>query len=143
MNHTKRKKVILAVIAILCLVVLIFSILKFTNKFGHIDKQLQQEAREKNRTCPQNVDQETRLDNTAAMPGNIFQYNYTLIRRMKDSIQIKDLRAYLEPSILKNIRTNPDLRYQRDNNVIFNFNYKDKLGVFVLKISITPEMYLK
>ena len=143
MNLTKRKKVILSIIAILCLAVLIFSILKFTNKFGHIDKQLQQEAREKNRTCPQYVDQETRLDNTTALSGNIFQYNYTLVRRVKDSIQVEELRTYLEPSILNNIRTNPDLRYQRDNNVILNFNYKDKHGAFVLKISITPEMYLK
>jgi predicted RNA-binding protein len=127
---------------VLSLVGIVYMVYVFTKPVS-FDRLLLQEAREKNRSCPQYVDQETRLDNTTVLDGNVFQYNYTLIKRVKDSIQVEALRSYLEPSIIANIKTNPDLRYQRENNITISFNYKDKNGQAVLKISITPSMYNK
>ena len=37
------------------------------------------------------VDSETRLDNTIALPGNVFQYHYTLVNRTAKEIEIKEI----------------------------------------------------
>lgn len=87
------------------------------------------------------VDQNTRLDNVAAFPNNIFQYNYTLVNLEKSEVNIDTVKKYLEPNIINNVKTNPDLKPYRDNKVTMAYNYRDKNGVFVLKIEVTPEMY--
>jgi len=89
------------------------------------------------------VDQETRLDNTAAYPDNVFQYNYTLVNYVKDSIDSQLFVANMRPLILNNIKTNPDLKAYRDQRVTMAYNYKDKHGEFVTKISITADEYMK
>lgn len=55
------------------------------------------------------IDKETRLDNAQAIKGNIFQYNYTLLNILKDSMDIELYKASVEPSIINNVITNPDL----------------------------------
>ncbi len=105
------------------------------------DKQMMNVASELNKTCPIMVDAETQLDNAFALPENIFQYNYTLINMHKDSIDIVKLEEYLKPIILNTIKTNPDLKPFRDNNVTMSYNYKDKNSNYILKLSFTPEQY--
>ncbi len=34
-------------------------------------------ASEINKSCPMMIDKETQFDNALAMPGKVFQYNYT------------------------------------------------------------------
>ncbi|MCF8458865.1 MAG: hypothetical protein K9H62_23255 [Bacteroidales bacterium] len=87
------------------------------------------------------VDSETRLDNALALPGKTFQYNYTLVNLVKDSIDIGSLEEYLNPVILNNIKTNPDLKTFRDNDVTMAYNYKDKNSEHLLKLIFTPDQY--
>ena len=49
------------------------------------DKVMMEAASEINKTCPVMVDNVTRLDNSIALPNNVFQYNYTLVSVIKDS----------------------------------------------------------
>jgi len=105
------------------------------------DKQMMQVASELNKTCPIMVDTETQLDNAVALPEKTFQYNYTLINMYKDSIDIERLEEYLKPVILNTIKTNPDLKSFRDNNVVMSYNYKDKNSTHVLKLIFTPDQY--
>ena len=105
------------------------------------DKMLMKVADELNANCPVMVDSETRLDNAFAMPGNVFQYNYTLVNLVKDSINIQDFEEYMKPRIVSNAKTNPDLQLFRDNKVTMNYYYKDLNGIFVSKISISPDQY--
>lgn len=105
------------------------------------DKQLMQVASELNKTCPVMVDSETQLDNTIALPGKTFQYNYTLINTVKDSVDIANLEAYMKTSILNTIKTSPDLKTFRDNDVIMTYSYKDKNSVHLLKMTFTPDQY--
>lgn len=102
---------------------------------------MMQAASQINQSCPIMVDQETRLDNAVAMPGKIFQYNYTLVNLAKDSINISGLESYIKPMILNNVKTNPDMKSFRDNKITMTYTYKDKYGVFITRIDITPEMY--
>jgi hypothetical protein len=105
------------------------------------DKTLMEVASELNKTCPIMVDQDTRLDNAVALPGKIFQYNYTLVNYEKSQINIDTVRKYVQPNIVNTVRTNPDMKHFRDNKVTMDYHYKDKNGVFVLKISVTPDQY--
>ena len=112
-------------------------------KPGTLDKALVEAASELNKTCPIMIDQETRLDNAVGLPENIFQYNYTLMNLEKSNVNIDSVRKYVQPRLSSNIISSPDLKRFRDNEVSIAYNYSDKNGAFVLKISITPDMYNK
>lgn len=105
------------------------------------DKTLMVTASELNKSCPIMIDKATRLDNAIALPNNVFQYNYTLVDISKDSVNIDELRAYLEPNITNFVKTNPDMQTMRDNKVQVNYYYKDKSGVYLFIISVKPEQY--
>ncbi len=97
-------------------------------------------ADELNKTCPFTVDEATQLDNVIVLPDNVFQYNYTLAF-MKDSVNTDELKNYLEPRILNNIKTQPEMKIIRDNQVTLNYNYRDRTGAHLLTISVKPEQY--
>lgn len=106
-----------------------------------LDKRMMNVASELNKTCPIMIDAETRLDNAVALPEKTFQYNYTLINMDKDSIDIERLEEYLKPLILNSVKTNPDLKSFRDNNITMSYNYKDKNSNHIFKLIFTPEIY--
>lgn len=87
------------------------------------------------------VDQYTRLDNAVALPDNAFQYNYTLVDIIQSEVNLDTVRKYIEPGIINNVKTNPDLKIYRDNKTTMVYYYKDKNGVFVFKLAVTPKMY--
>lgn len=106
-----------------------------------IDKVLMMAASELNKSCPIMVDQDTRLDNAFASPDNAFQYNYTLVNLEKSQIHPDTVKKYVEPGIINNLKTSPNLRIYRDNKTTIVYNYRDKNGVFVVKFSVTPDKY--
>jgi hypothetical protein len=113
---------------------------QFFYKSVSFDKTMMEAASELNKTCPVMIDKETRLDNTATA-GNVFNYNFTLVNVSKSEISIDTIKKYTEPGLINNVKTNPDLKIFRDNNITLEYNYRDKDGVFVMKISVTPDMY--
>lgn len=106
-----------------------------------IDKQMMEMASELNKSLPMMVDGETRLDNTIALPNNVFQYNYTLINMVRDSINIEEAKSILESRIVNTVKTNPDMKYFRDKKTTVNYYYNDKKGVYIFTISVTPDKY--
>ena len=98
-------------------------------------------ASEINENCPIMIDNDTRLDNTVAMPNNIFQYNYTLVNLEKNEINIEELRSFIEPNVVNNVKTNPEMKAYKDNKVTMSYFYKDKKGEYLLEINVTPEQY--
>lgn len=87
------------------------------------------------------LDNATRLDNSIALPNNTFQYNYTILNVIKDSLKIEDLKNYLEPRIVNTVKIEPQMKIIRDNKTTINYSYKDKAGVFLFTISVKPEQY--
>lgn len=106
-----------------------------------LNKLMMNAASELNKACPVVVDQYTQLDNAVAMPNNTFQYNYTLIDLEESQVNIDTIEKYLVPEIINNIKTSPDMKLFRDNKVTLAYYYKDKNGVFVWKLIVTPDMY--
>lgn len=131
-------KTILGLVVGLLIVVLVQ---QFLFKPPSFDKQMMRIASEVNESCPIMIDKETRLDNTIAFPGKTLQYNYTLINTIKDSVDTDIMEEYLKPMILNSIKTNPDLKFLRDNNATMAYNYRDMDGEHLLKLSFTPDQY--
>lgn len=105
------------------------------------DKAMMATAGELNKSCPIMVDEHTRFDNAVAMANNSFQYNYSIVDVEATAINPDTLKKYILPGIVNNVKTSPDLKFIRDHKTTLIYNYRDKNGVFVLKINVTPEMY--
>lgn len=110
-------------------------------KAPSFDKIMMSAANEINKSCPLMVDQETRLDNTIALPDNRFQYNYTLVNFEKQSLNIEELKEKLKPTIINIVKTNPQMKIMREKAVTVVYSYKDKNGVFLFEIVVTPDQY--
>jgi hypothetical protein len=47
----------------------------------------------------------------------------------------------LRPILINGVKTNPDMKINRDNNTTMGYYYKDKNGEFLFKILVTPDLY--
>lgn len=140
-NNNNRKKITGIIVGVLVFAVSYWGVQQLFFKAIPFDKVMMQVASEINKTCPIMVDEQTRLDNTIALPDNSFQYNYTLVKLTKDEVDIERVKEYIEPGIVNNIKTNPDMKIYRDNKTTMIYYYKDKNGEFVHKFSVSPDMY--
>ena len=137
----KRKRLLGIAVGLIAASITYWAVQNYFFGVPSYDKAMMQVASELNKTCPIMVDEYTQLDNAVALPNNTFQYNYTLVDLLKEEVNIDTVKKYIEPAILNNVRSNPDMKYFRDNNTTLVYYYKDKSGVFVHKYSVTPEMY--
>lgn len=135
-NNLLKKTV--GILAIFGLVYIVYFL--FVRK-ASFDDNLKEIALELNKTCPKMIDKETRLDNAQAIKGNIFQYNYTLLNILKDSMDIELYKASVEPSIVNNVITNPDLETFRKNKITLVYNFKDELNNHITRIIVGPKKY--
>jgi len=142
-NRLINKKRIGTIIGIIVFGLSYFAVQQIFFKQPSFDKVMVQAASEINKNCPMMVDQYTRWDNAVVLPGKILQYNYTLVDLEKSEVNLDTVKKYVEPGIINNVRTNPDMKIYRDNNTTFIYYYKDKNGVFVYKFPVTPDMYNK
>jgi hypothetical protein len=105
------------------------------------DKVLLSMASELNKNLPMAIDSGTRLDNVVALPNKTVLYNYTLVNLERVNIDTLEAKKILEPQIVNSNKTNPDMKYFRDNDVIMKYSYKDKEGYYVCSIVVMPEQY--
>ena len=115
-------------------------IISFVKKSA-FDQAMMQSVKELNKTCPLQVDAETRMDSVMILPNHIYQYNYSLVNIEKANIDVNKLKTVLEPNILNFVKTNPQMKIIRDNKTIINYFYRDKAGNYLLTISVRPEQY--
>ncbi len=134
-------KTLVTIVGIIAFALAYMAVQHFFFSSTSIDNGMMKIASEINKSCPIMVDAETRLDNTTGMTNKIFQYNYSLVNMEKATVDTMALRNYLEPVIINLIKTNPQMKYQRDNEWTLNYNYKDKNGVYLFMLSITPDKY--
>jgi hypothetical protein len=59
----------------------------------------------------------------------------------KSHVDTLSLKNYLEPIIINQAKTNPQMQYQREHKWILNYYYKDMKGIYLLMISVTPDKY--
>lgn len=136
-NQVKTVIAIIAYVAILLSGLYIY----FFIKPSAYDKAMMEVASEINKSCPIMVDKETRLDNTAAMPENIFQYTFTLVNMDKATVDTLQIKSYLEEQVVNHVKTNPDMKLQREHKTSLLYYYKDKNSNYLFSILVTPEKY--
>lgn len=135
---TNLLKTIISVIAV---GLVSMAVQHFFFKPPSFNKELMTVANEISKACPIMVDQETRLDNAIALPDNSFQYNYSLINYHASELNVDTLRKYVEPGIINSVKSRPELELFRENKTTLIYSYSDKVGVYVFKIIVKPEMY--
>ena len=105
------------------------------------DRDVLKFAKQMNKHCPTMVDEETRLDKVSALANKSLQFNYTLIYRDKDSVPIGNLKQFMEPVILNKIKNSPTLSKYVSKDLTWVYNYSDKNGDFIFKITYTPDQF--
>jgi len=106
-----------------------------------LESELKSAALELNKQTPMQVDQFSRLDSASTKGKTNFIYHYTLIDLEKSEVNLDTVNKYIRPNLIENIKSSPELKVYRDNNITMDYKYYDKSGVFVTKISVTPELY--
>ncbi len=135
-----KKTIGASVLGIVLFLVLYYASFQFFSPT--YDEALGKMADDMNKICPMMVDADTRLDDVGILPGNIIQYNYTLINMDQARVNTLDLRNSMEPFITNAVKTDPDMQFQRDNKTTLNYHYRDKNGSYLFLLSITPDKYL-
>ena len=88
------------------------------------------------------VDAITRLDNTHPLPGNAFQYNYTILDLTKDDIlDIELVKENVQFSLITNLKTSPDMETFRKNRVTLVYKYNGVNNEFLFRIVLSPADY--
>ena len=140
-SASRRKNRVGLIIGIVVFVALVAGAIFFFANFSMFDKAIATASEEINKSCPMMLDDETRLDNTEALPDKTLKYNYTLVNMEKADLNIDTLKKYLEPNILSNAKTSPELQIFRTLKATLVYHYIDKNGEFVHEYSVTPDMY--
>lgn len=117
-DKTWNKKQLLGItVGVLFFFLSYYGVQQMFSKLPSIDKQMMEMASELNKSCPIMVDQETRWDNCIALPNNMFQYNYSLVTLKKENFDFQFFEENIKPVIINTVKTNPQLKSFRDNNV--------------------------
>lgn len=120
-------------------IILLIGIIIFARCTGSVDSQLKKLSEEANTKCPKVLDQWTRLDSCAALPNQTIRYYHTL-----SEVTITDttlFKSQLQPQIISSVKTNPDMKFFRKNNVTMQYEYRDQTGKYLFSVNISPEIY--
>lgn len=134
-----RNKFLTIIITSFFVMISVYAVKHFKTK-PSVASQMAAMASEFNKSCPMTVDSQTRLDNAFVASDNVFQYNYTLINLIKEQIDLPTLYG-AKPEIINDVKTNPALKFFRENNITLRYSYKDKTGQFVALIEVAPTDY--
>lgn len=131
-----------AIVGVVVFFLAFFAVQHFFFSEPTFNKAMTKIASELNKETPMMVDADTRLDNVIVLPGNVFQYNYTILTAEVENVDVQGLKDYLEPIITNAVSTDPQMQFQRDYKTTMNYNYRDKNGKHMFLISVTPDKYL-
>lgn len=143
-QENKGKKSNLSSILMFVIVFLItFAVAFYFFSTPNLGERLQETANEVNQSTPVEIDRETRLDSATVKADSIFEYNYTMINRLKSEVNIPNFKKFSRANINKSVMESPDLENFREHKVTVDYRYYDKKGEFITNIMVTPEIYQK
>lgn len=144
-NDKSNKKKIKNYIGPVVLLICFYLGYQYFYQTDSINKTMMKAASEINKNCPFMIGADTRLDNTTAMPNNLFHFNFSLVNISIDEIDIETFKQNfyenVRPSIINDGKTNPELKAFRDNKISMRYSYKDKDGVFISQFIIEANEY--
>lgn len=138
-----KKKTLYSILGIAVLSVLFYGLNYFLIKPQSIKKQMKLVAVNLNKKCPIIIDHIAILDSVGTITHKNFIYYQTLYTLKKQDINQDSVNLYIRPKLIKKIKKNPNYKAFRNNKIIIDYVFYDKNGLFVNKLSFTPEMYGK
>lgn len=135
----KKKSALSIAIFVVCFWAAFFAVDLFTAP--NIEEALATEVANTNKKCPMSVDEYTTLNKVVALPNRTIQYQCQLNQIEKAEVDMDMVRQYVFPELLNNVKTNPQVKTFRDNDVTVKYSFTDKNGEAVTDYVITPEMY--
>jgi hypothetical protein len=142
-DTTKRAQIIaLSIVAVFIILAVIMW--KNANLVYNYDTTLALSAKAVNLTCPQMVDDDTRLDSVTTEPGRNYLYHYTAINLDREALNVKNACDVMKETILENMKGNIGMAEFGQQNVIIHFNFNDKNGLELCRIRVMAyEWYRK
>ena len=134
---TQRKKIYLVTFIIVLVASFVFYRIAITDQPP--DEFLIHGAKVVNSQSPRMVDENIRGDGAIALPNNTFQYNFSILNIQKGVTPgIENYKKTLEASLKYKSQTNPALIEWAERGTTIIYNYNDKDGNFLFKITISP-----
>ena len=87
-------------------------------------------ANEVNKTTPQMIDKDTRLDSSYALE-NKFVYKYTMVNYSLEQLEPNKFHDAILEQVTSFVCTSPDMKFFVDNKVQVGYSYYDKSNKFV------------
>jgi len=139
-RNTKKQLIqktakILVVVALTCVGQYYYS------QYKSVGKELTALVAKYNNACPIMISNDIRMESVNTLPHNTVQYDFTLVRVQKESIDIEALKKSVETEIISGSKTNPSLEAFRDNGSTVIYNYIDGNKKELFKVTLTPDMY--
>ncbi|MDR6845789.1 hypothetical protein [Flavobacterium granuli] len=140
-KQTKKKVLIRKIAKIVVVIALVTVVPYYYSKNKSVGKELTTLVTNYNNACPMMISNDIRMESVNTLPHNTIQYDFTLVRVQKESIDVEALKKSVETEILASSKTNPSLEAFRDNGSTVIYYYKDGNEKELFKITLTPEMY--
>src|SRR6187402_3437759 len=136
MEDKRRKKKILIrkVIKIIFVIALILLAQHFFFKNKMIGDEITPLITNYNNACPMMISDDIRMESVNSLPDNTVQYDFTLVRVIKENIDVKALKTSVEKEILSSSKTNPSLEAFRNNNTTVVYIYRDNNQKMLFKV---------
>lgn len=143
MEEKKRKNKLLIrkIIKIVFVLVLIFLIQHFYVRNKMVGDEITPLVTNYNDACPIMISDDIRMESVNSLPENTVQYDFTLVRIIKESIDVNALKKSVEKEILSTSKTNPSLEAFRSNSTTVVYVYRDNNQKMLFKVVLTPEQY--
>lgn len=103
-----------------------------------ITEELNKAAKEINKNCPQQIDEDTRLDKAVSGPGTRFSYYYTLVKHPSTNIDKKLFDKEIGPAIKKNALSGEGIRKMLKSGINVEYHYYGNDGIKISMVKLDP-----
>lgn len=134
----KKRNASIGVVIGVCVAMIVSALFTQNNHFS--DNDLLKEVKKGNNLCPMLIDEFTRIDSFSMPKSKTFMQHAT-IDIIKEEANLDTIRKYIEPGLLENAKTNPQLKLARKNNITIVYSFNDINGEIFYEYTITPDMY--
>ena len=104
-----------------------------------VDETLVKMSERMNRTMPQTVDTDTRLDKVSAEPGNQIAYHYTILKMQGKDINPTTFNKTFRSSLQKRVCAADDLKLFFRNRITVAYAYRGADGANIGKLAFSPK----
>ena len=138
LTHKIKAKSIIGIGLASCVSAIAFQPQTKAQKVDNISQILVEVSDILNQQLPMNIDPTVRWDSTSAGPGELMNYNYTLVGYSAEQIDESQFTANFRPVANDILCNEPSSQVFRDNDVALNINVYDNSQSIVSRVKMSP-----